>query len=57
MERDGSISEARVVRALDQDLGREALRVILAMPRWKPGSIGGKNVRVRYEVPITFRLK
>jgi FKBP-type peptidyl-prolyl cis-trans isomerase FklB len=57
VERDGSISQARVVRAVDQDLDREALRVILAMPRWKPGSMGGKNVRVRYELPITFRLK
>lgn len=57
VERDGSISQARVVRAVDQDLEREALRVILAMPRWKPGSMGGKNVRVRYTVPIAFRLK
>ena len=56
VERDGSISQARVVRTVDQDLDREALRVILAMPRWKPGSLGGKNVRVRYTVPITFRL-
>ena len=56
VERDGSISQARVVRAVDQDLDREALRVILAMPRWKPGSMGGKNVRVRYTLPITFRL-
>ena len=56
VERDGSISQARVVRTVDQALDREALRVILAMPRWKPGSMGGKNVRVRYTVPITFRL-
>jgi protein TonB len=56
VERDGSISQARVVRAVDQDLDREALRVILAMPRWKPGSMVGKNVRVRYTLPITFRL-
>lgn len=56
VERDGSISQAKVVRTVDQDLDREALRVILAMPKWKPGSMGGKNVRVRYTVTITFRL-
>ena len=56
VERDGSITQAKVVKTVDQDLDREALRVILAMPRWKPGSLGGKNVRVRYTVPIAFRL-
>jgi protein TonB len=45
------------VRGVDPALDKEALRVISTMPRWKPGMQRGKPVRVRYTVPITFRLQ
>ena len=56
VEKDGSISGAKVVKGLDPSLDKEALRIIRSMPRWTPGRQGGKPVRVKYSVPITFRL-
>lgn len=53
---DGSISDAQVVRGLDSSCNGEALRLINSMPRWIPGQQDGKNVRVRYILPVTFRL-
>ena len=57
VERDGSISQAKVVRSLDPLLDAEALRVVNAMPKWRPGRQGGVTVPVRYTIPVTFRLK
>ena len=54
--KDGSISDARVVKSVDPLLDAEGLRVISTMPNWTPGTQGGKAVRVKYTVPITFRL-
>ena len=54
---DGGIEDAKVVRAVDPLLDKEAIRVINAMPKWKPGMQDGKEVRVKYTVPIVFRLK
>ena len=54
---DGSIEDAKVVRAVDPLLDQEAIRVINTMPKWKPGMQDGKTVRVKYTVPIMFRLK
>lgn len=54
---DGSVSNARVVRAVDPNLDKEALRVVMALPKWKPGKQGGKPVRVSYTVPINFVLQ
>lgn len=56
IEKDGSISNARVERKKHPALDAEALRVIKKMPRWKPGYVGGKPVRVLYHLPITFKL-
>ena len=56
IETDGSISEAKVVKSVDPSLDEEAIRVISAMPNWTPGKQGGKAVRVKYTVPINFRL-
>lgn len=53
---DGSISDAQVVRRLDPSCDEEALRLINSMPRWTPGKQDGKDVRVKYTVPITFKL-
>ena len=56
VRKDGSISDARVVKSVDEALDAEALRVINAMPNWTPGKQSGKAVNVKYSVPITFRL-
>ena len=57
VERDGSISDVRVARSVDPSLDREAQRVVQSMPRWKPGKQNGSAVRVKYTVPVVFRLQ
>ena len=53
---DGSISDAKVVRSVSEELDAEALRVINAMPKWTPGKQNGKDVRVKFTLPVSFRL-
>ncbi|MBQ7150601.1 MAG: energy transducer TonB [Prevotella sp.] len=57
VERDGSITDVRVVRSVDPSLDREAARVVSSMPRWTPGKQNGSAVRVKYNVPVSFRLQ
>ena len=57
VERDGSITEPKVVRGVDPDLDKEALRVVSAMPNWKPGKHKGEAVRVKYTLPVMYRLQ
>lgn len=57
VERDGSITDVQVVRGVDPSLDREAVRVIQQMPRWKPGKQRGQAVRVRFTLPVVFRLQ
>jgi protein TonB len=57
VNKDGSVVDPVVVRSVDPYLDKEALRVINTMPKWKPGKQRGKPVRVRYTVPVTFRLQ
>ena len=57
VDTDGRINNAKVVKKVSDELDAEAIRVISAMPKWKPGKQNGKVVRVRYTVPITFRLE
>lgn len=57
VERDGSITDVQVVRGVDPSLDKEAIRVIQQMPKWKPGSQRGKPVRVRFTLPVLFRLQ
>ena len=57
VERDGSITEAKVVKSVYPSLDEEALRVVNGMPKWIPGSLNGECVRTKYVIPITFRLK
>lgn len=57
VERDGSISDVQVVRGQDPSLDREAVRVIKTMPKWAPGQQRGKPVRVRFTLPVVFRLQ
>lgn len=53
---DGSISNIGIIRGVDPELDGEAVRVISTMPNWKPGTQKGKPVRVKYTVPVMFRL-
>lgn len=56
VEKDGSINSAEIVKGVHEQLDAEALRVIDAMPKWKPGKQRGKTVRVKYAIPVNFRL-
>ena len=56
VEKDGSISNVSTLRGVEPDLDKEAVRVISEMPKWKPGTQRGEAVRVRYTVPVMFRL-
>ena len=58
VNKDGSIVDVEVVRSGgDASLDKEAVRVIKSMPKWKPGKQRGKAVRVKYTVPVSFRLQ
>ena len=57
VEKDGSITDVRVVRSVDPSLDKEAARVVKSMPRWIPGKQNGAAVRVKYNVPVSFRLQ
>ena len=49
-------NDAKIIKGVDPHLNNEALRVVNLMPKWKPGKHKGKKVRVRYSMPIHFRL-
>ncbi|MDO9634906.1 MAG: energy transducer TonB, partial [Paludibacter sp.] len=57
VNRDGSIVDIEVVRSVDRSLDAEAIRVISGMPKWSPGKQRGKTVRVKYTLPVNFRLQ
>ena len=57
VEKDGSITDVRVVKSVDPSLDKEAMRVVKGMPKWIPGKQNGSAVRVKYTVPVTFRLQ
>ncbi|MCI6160492.1 MAG: TonB family protein [Prevotellaceae bacterium] len=57
VEKDGSITGVTVVRSVDPSLDKEAARVVKSMPRWQPGKQNGSFVRVKYTVPVTFKLQ
>ncbi len=57
VEKDGAISNVNVVRSVTSTLDAEAVRVIKAMPKWVPGKQDGQFVRVKYNVPVSFRLQ
>ena len=57
VNKDGSIVDAQVARGVDPHLDKEALRVVGMMPKWKPGKQRGKEVRVRFTLPVMFRLQ
>lgn len=57
IERDGSTTDVQVARSIDPSLDKEAVRVLKKMPRWKAGKHKGQTVRVKYTVPVTFKLR
>ena len=57
VERDGSITDVKVVRSVDPSLDKEAVRVLKAMPKWIPGKQNGSAVRVKFTLPVTFKLQ
>jgi TonB family protein len=57
VEKDGSLSNIRVVRGIGNGCDEEAIRVLAISPKWTPGKLNGKNVRVSYTIPILFSLR
>ncbi len=57
VEKDGSIANIEIMRSPAEELSKEAIRVVQSMPKWKPGKQRGKAVRVKYVLPVTFRLQ
>ncbi len=57
VNRDGTIVDVEVVRSVDASLDKEAIRVIKSMPKWSPGQQRGKPVRVKYTLPVNFKLQ
>ena len=57
VNKDGTISDAKILRGVDQAIDKEALRVVYSLPKWKPGKQGGKPVKVSYYLPISFVLQ
>ena len=57
VNKDGSLEDIQVVRGVDKALDNEAIRVIKTMPKWNPGKQRGKPVRVRFTLPVNFKLQ
>ena len=56
VEKDGRVSNVRLLRSVESSLDKEAVRVVKSMPKWSPGKQNGKPVRVRFNVPVMFKL-
>ena len=56
IEKDGSVTNVKVIKKVNDALDAEAVRVVKAMPKWKPGKQNGREVRVKYTIPVSFRL-
>lgn len=57
VEKDGSVTDVKTMKSVDPSLDREAERVVKSMPKWIPGKQNGSAVRVKYFVPVVFRLQ
>ena len=57
IQKDGSVTNARIAKSVDPELDAEALRIVKAMPNWTPGTQDGKPVNVRYTIPVVFSLQ
>lgn len=56
VSKNGSISDVKVLRGISSECDKEAVRVVQMMPAWKPGKQNGRNVNVRFILPLKFRL-
>ena len=56
VEKDGRVSNVRLLRSVQPLLDKEAVRVVKSMPKWSPGKQNGKPVRVRFNLPVMFKL-
>ena len=57
VEKDGSVTKVRVLRGVDTELDKEAVRVVSMSPKWKAGKSGGRIVPVTYTYPVIFQLR
>lgn len=57
VEKDGSLSNVKILRSVDTLLDQEAIRIVKSMPKWKPARQNGKVVRCKYAVPVVFRMQ
>ena len=57
IEKDGKLTNARVSKGVSEELDAEAIKVILASPKWKPGRVNGNKVRTSMSIPVEFRLE
>ena len=57
VQKDGSVTHAKIAKSIDPELDAEALRIVKGMPKWTPGTQNGKPVSVRYMVPVKFSLQ
>lgn len=57
IERNGSLSNIKVIRPDNLSLDEEAIRIIKAMPKWQPGKKNGSTVRVKFSTTVTFRMQ
>jgi TonB family protein len=55
--KDGSLTDAAIIRDIGGGCGEEVLRVLSLMPKWTPGQVDGKPVKVRFTLPVRFRLE
>jgi len=57
VEKDGNLSNIKIIRSLDPFCDKEAIRIVRLMPKWKPGKLKNKKVRTKIEIPITIKLE
>lgn len=57
IDKDGKVTDVRVVRSVDPDLDDEAVRIVSASPKWRPGKMAGNKVRTSITIPVEFRLR
>lgn len=57
IEKDGKVTDVRVVKGVDEELDAEAVKVVSASPKWKPGRVNGNKVRTSMSIPVDFRLE
>jgi TonB family protein len=57
IEKDGKVTNAKVTRGVSEELDAEALKVVSASPKWKPGRVDGEKVRTSMTIPVEFRLE